>query len=77
MRTILNRKTKDILLVKQQLGHKRIEHALIYTRLVNVATDDFACRVAQSIEECTALIEAGFEFVTDSGKLNCLGSANK
>jgi len=63
--TMLYQKTKDILLVKQQLGHKRIEHTLIYTHLVNFATDDYTCRCAKTLQEATALIEAGFEFVTE------------
>ncbi len=69
--TMLYDKTKDILLVKQQLGHKRIEHTLIYTHLVNFATDDFTCRCAKTLQEATMLVEAGFEYVTemDSVKL--------
>jgi hypothetical protein len=63
--TMLYAKTKDILLVKQQLGHKRIEHTLIYTHLVNFATDDFTCRCAKTLQEASVLIEAGFEYVTE------------
>ena len=40
-------KTKDILLVKQQLGHKRIEHTLIYTHLVNFSTDEYISKTVQ------------------------------
>lgn len=63
--TMLYHKTKDILLVKQQLGHKRIEHTLIYTHLVNFASDDYTCRCAKTLQEATTLIEAGFEYVTE------------
>ena len=64
-------KTKDILHVKWLLGHKRIENTLVYTHLVNFATDDYVCKVAKTINEATILIESGFEYVTemDSVKL--------
>jgi integrase len=45
--TLLYAKTKDILLVKQQLGHKRIEHTLIYTHLINFRTDEYISRTIQ------------------------------
>ena len=58
-------KTKDILHVKWLLGHKKIENTLIYTHLVSFGSDDYVCKVATIIEECTKLIEAGFEYVTE------------
>jgi len=69
--TMLYYRTKDILLVKQQLGHRRIEHTLVYTHLINFQTDEYTCRCAYNLQEATALIEAGFEYVTemDSVKL--------
>ena len=58
-------RTKDILHVKQILGHKRIENTLIYTHLVHFESDDYVCKTAKTLEEATALIEAGFEYVTE------------
>ncbi len=59
-------RTKDILHVKQILGHKRIENTLIYTHLVTFDGEDaFVCKVAKTLEEATALIEASFEYVTE------------
>jgi len=58
-------KTKDILYVKQLLGHKRIEATLIYTQLVNFENDDYHVKVARTLEEACELVEAGFEYVTD------------
>ena len=58
-------KTKDILQVKWFLGHKRIENTLVYTHLVNFEAEEFVCKVAHSVEEAAALIEAGFEYVCD------------
>jgi len=60
-------KTKDILYVKQLLGHKSIENTLIYTHLVNWESDEYMCKVANNIEEAKQLIESGFEYVTDYG----------
>jgi len=58
-------RTKDILHVMQLLGHKNIKNTLVYTHLVNFESDDYSCKVAKTIEEASALIEIGFEYVTD------------
>lgn len=58
-------KTKDILYVKQLLGHKRIEATMIYTQLITFETDDYHVKVATSLKEACDLVEAGFEYVTD------------
>jgi integrase len=58
-------KTRDILHVKQQMGHKRIETTMIYTQLLNLNEDEWTCKTAKTIQEATTLIEAGFEYVTD------------
>jgi integrase len=63
--TMLYHRTRDILLVKQQLGHKKLETSLIYTQLVNFnEEDEFYSKTAKNIEEATKLIENGFEYVT-------------
>lgn len=59
-------KTKDILQVKEMLGHKSIQSTLLYTQLIDFETDDdFHVRVAKNLEEDKGLIEAGFEYVTE------------
>jgi len=64
--TMLYHKTKDILLVKQQLGHKKIETTLIYTQLVQFSEEDeFCSATAKTVEEAAKLIEQGFDFVCD------------
>ena len=64
--TMLYHKTKDILLVKQQLGHKKIETTLIYTQLVQFSEEEeFYSATARSVDEAAKLIEQGFDFVTD------------
>jgi hypothetical protein len=64
------RKNQDILLVKQQLGHKRIEHTLIYTHLINFKTDEYISRTVQlgtstTLKEICELAEAGFTKFTE------------
>ena len=63
-------RTKDILYVKQLLGYKSIQNTMKYTQLIDFEDDEFACKVAQTIEEAKELIESGFEFVTDMGDKN-------
>ncbi|MGC8999340.1 MAG: tyrosine-type recombinase/integrase, partial [Candidatus Bathyarchaeia archaeon] len=63
--TMLYYKTKDILLVKQQLGHKKLETTLIYTQLVNFnEEDEYYSAIAKTTQEAQKLIEQGFEYVT-------------
>ena len=61
--TTLYAKTRDILLVKQQLGHKKIETTLIYTQLLNLNDDEWTCKATTNTNEATQLIENGFEYV--------------
>jgi integrase len=63
--TMLYSRTRDILLVKQQMGHKKIETSLLYTQLVNFGSDDYVCKTAGTINEASILIEQGFEYVTE------------
>jgi len=72
--TRLYAKTKDILYVKQQMGHRRIETTLIYTQLLKInEEEEYTCKVAVDIEQTKELIEAGFEYITgeyiNGGKL--------
>ena len=63
--SMLYHKTKDLLLVKAQLGHKDLRTTLRYTQLLNLHDDEWTCRVATNTKEDTQLIEAGFEYVTE------------
>ncbi|MGB9959716.1 MAG: tyrosine-type recombinase/integrase [Candidatus Bathyarchaeales archaeon] len=69
-------RTKDILHVKQILGHKNINNTLIYITLAEELFKDkqeYISKVAKNVKEACALIEAGFEYVTgeynDGGKI--------
>ena len=60
------RKTRDILLVKQKMGHKRIQTTLIYTQLLSLNDDEWTCKGATNKNEAMQLIEAGYENVTET-----------
>jgi len=61
--TILYHKTKDILHVKQKLGHQNINSTLIYTHLVSFDMENYTSRTAKTTKEASQLVEAGFEYV--------------
>ena len=56
-------KTKDILYVRQLLGHKRLDSTLVYTQLVDFKSDEYYSATAKTTEEARELIESGFEYV--------------
>lgn len=57
-------RTKDILYVKNLLGHKKIESTLLYTQLAKFEeTDEFHVKTASDPEEIKSLLEVGFEYV--------------
>ena len=59
-------KTKDLLYVKQLLGHKSIHNTLIYTHLIEFEdNDDFVVKIANSLDEFTEFLEKGFQYVSD------------
>ncbi len=58
-------KTKDILHVMRLRGHGNINNTLKYTQLINTDDDEFASKVAKTVEEACALVESGYEYVTE------------
>jgi len=54
----LYNRTRDILLVKSELGHKSL--TLVYTQLITFKDDDYVCKAAKTIAEAQSLIESGF-----------------
>jgi len=58
-------KTRDILHVKEILGHKSLNSTMLYTQLISFKDDDFTAAVAHSQEEACKLVESGFDFVCD------------
>ena len=63
-------RTKDIMHVQSMLGHKRINNTQIYINLEQAIFSEgdgseYATRVAKTVRAARALLEAGFEYVTD------------
>jgi integrase len=67
--TMLYAQTRDILLVKKLLGHKKIENTLKYTQLINFKDNEYETATATDIEEAKQLISSGFEYVTDMNSI--------
>ena len=63
--TNLYNRTRDILLVKNKLGHKEINNTLFYTQLLDFEEDEYIVKGAETKEQAMKLIEAGFEYVTE------------
>jgi len=66
--TMLYHKTKDIFYVMQALGHKNIKNTLLYIQLEEALFQgeiDYISKIAKTPGEICALIEAGFEYVTE------------
>jgi integrase len=65
-------KTKDIIHVKTILGHKDITSTMIYINIEQAlwlqATDQWTCKVAHNETEAIQLIEAGYEYITDTNQ---------
>jgi len=57
--------TKNILLVKKLLGHKKIDNTMKYTQLVQFKDDEFDVATATDLEEAKELLAVGFDYVTE------------
>jgi len=59
--------TKDILHVKELLGHRNIDTTILYIQLdkslFQEASDEFCFATAKTVEEAGKLIEVGFEYI--------------
>ena len=63
--------TKDILLVKERLGHRNIKNTMVYTSLVEwEEADQYTVRRPGTTKEEDQLIESGFEYVRYDDKLD-------
>ncbi len=58
-------KTRDILHVKEVLGHKSLNNTMLITQLISFKDDDFSVVISHTEEEACKLIEAGFEYFCD------------
>ena len=71
--TMLYHQTKDIVLVKEFLGHKSLDTTLLYIQLERALfkeeTDEFIVKAASDPKEIKALLEVGFEYVCSKDDL--------
>lgn len=58
-------KTKDLLFVKNILGHKDLRTTLRYTQLIDFPNEEWFSAVAKTLQEACQLVEQGFEYVTE------------
>jgi hypothetical protein len=62
-------KRPDMDHVRRLLGHKTILNTQMYVNMEKAffaeSNEDYTVKVASTVEEATALIEVGFEYVTD------------
>jgi integrase len=58
-------RTRDLLYVKNMLGHKDLRSTLRYVQLISFPSDEFYCATAKDVNEAKQLIEQGFEYVTE------------
>ena len=70
---MLYHQTKDILYVKEYLGHNKIDTTLLYIQLAETIfknlSDDFTVKIASSKDEIKGLLEVGFEYVCEKDEL--------
>lgn len=57
--------TRNILLVKKLLGHKRIENTMKYTQLIQFKDTEYDVTSATTLEEAKKVLSACFEYVTE------------
>lgn len=69
-------KTRDIIKVKELLGHVNVNNTLIYIplekALFNLESDEFNVKTAKTVEEACKLIEVGFECICDMDDVKLL-----
>lgn len=58
-------RTKDILHVMHMLGHRSLRNTLVYTHLIDFESDEYTCKVGNTVGEVKMLIEDGFDYVTE------------
>lgn len=71
--TTLYHQTKDVLYVKEFLGHKKLDTTLLYIQvekaLYKDESDEFTVKVARNPEEIKQLLEVGFQYVCEKDGL--------
>jgi len=44
---------------------RELKNTLIYTQLIDVRSDEYVCKMAETVNEAAKLIEAGFDYVCE------------
>jgi len=61
--TMLFAKTNNILYVKQQMGHKKIETTMTYTQLLENLDPEYVTEATDNTDRAKELSNSGFEYV--------------
>jgi len=56
-------KTKDLIHVMHQMGHKVITTTMIYMHILNEEADEWTCKATNNTKDATTLVESGFEYI--------------
>jgi integrase len=71
--TNLYHQTKDPLIVKQFLGHKKLDSTLLYIQIEQAiykeSSDEFTVKAVRTPTEVKSLLEVGFEYVCEKDGL--------
>jgi integrase len=57
-------RTKDILHIKEMLGHRRLSSTMVYTHLVQFENTDYHVKTSKTLKEACELAKAGFKYFT-------------
>jgi len=61
----LYHQTRNIVLVKEMMGHRKIERTMTYVKLMDLGEEEFVSAVAKNLSEAYKLIEEGYEYVCE------------
>jgi integrase len=61
--SILYHQTKDLLYVKEKMGHRSITSTMKYTHLISFDSDEWIVKIAESREELVRFLEKGFDLI--------------
>ena len=64
--TALYKKTNNLLIVMNKLGHKDIKNTLIYTHLTDFAEDDYITESTTDRKQAEMLLNNGFDYIATS-----------
>jgi integrase len=63
--TWLHHQTRDILLVKKLLGHKKIENTMKYMQLIQFKDNEYEVATATTLDKAKSILASGFDYITE------------